>query len=149
MSYIDRGEKEGARHIHHPSTAPPFERGFYAPATVFDEISPRSAIAQEEIFGPVLTVLSFKNDDEAIRIANGTIYGLASIVWTKHPRRAQRIAHSVRSGSIVCYATATPAGGPSDTVLSLGGHKQSGWGVEGGVAGVEEYLSRTAVQIFV
>jgi acyl-CoA reductase-like NAD-dependent aldehyde dehydrogenase len=149
MSYIDRGEKEGARRIHHARLVPPIEGGYYVPATVFDEVSSRSAIAQEEIFGPVLTVLSFKNDEEAIRIANGTIYGLASIAWTKNPARAHRLAQSVRSGSMICYATAKPAGGPSDAVLSLGGHKQSGWGVEGGVAGVEEYLSRTAVQVFV
>jgi acyl-CoA reductase-like NAD-dependent aldehyde dehydrogenase len=149
MSFIERGEKEGSRRIHCSNTAPPIEGGFYVPATLFDGVSEDSAIARDEIFGPVLTVLSFKNDEEAIRIANGTIYGLASIAWTKDPARAHRLAQSVRSGSMMCYATARPKGGPSDAVLSLGGHKQSGWGVEGGVAGVEEYLSRTAVQVFV
>lgn len=149
MSYIERGVTDGAMPIYQCPAPPPVAGGFYAPLTVFDRVNPQHPIAQEEIFGPVLSVLSFDDDEEAVRIANGTLYGLAAVVWTRDPGRAHRLARRIHAGSISCYTTQQPSGGPSDAVLPLGGHKQSGWGVEGGVEGLESYLRKTTVQVFV
>lgn len=149
LGYIEGGEKEGARLVHRGDSRPPFEGGFYVPPVIFDDVSPGQKIAQEEIFGPVLSVISFRDEDEAIRIANGTIYGLSAILWTKDIGRAHRMAYAIKSGSVVVNATDNPAAGLGKGILSIGGHKESGIGTEGGIEGIEAYTSQTAVQIFV
>jgi acyl-CoA reductase-like NAD-dependent aldehyde dehydrogenase len=148
LDYIDRGEKEGATKVYQSHASAPHEGGFYVSPVIFDRVSTRHRIAQEEIFGPVLSVISFRDEEEAIQIANGTIYGLSAIVWTKDLGRAHRLTHGIKAGWIVVNATDKPAGGPGTGVMSVGGHKESGTGVEGGLEGLEEYTSTTAVQWF-
>jgi acyl-CoA reductase-like NAD-dependent aldehyde dehydrogenase len=147
LGYIESGRGEGgARTAYESTERAPFERGFYVPPVIFDQVSPEQRIAQEEIFGPVLSVISFRDEEEAIRIANGTIYGLSAIIWTRDLGRAHRLAQRIHAGWIVINTTATPRGGAE--TISVGGHKQSGIGTEGGVQGLEAYTSSTAVQLF-
>jgi acyl-CoA reductase-like NAD-dependent aldehyde dehydrogenase len=94
-------------------------------------------------------VISFRNEEQAIRIANSTIYGLSAIIWTTDVARAHRLVLGVRAGSIVVNASANPTGGPVDAAIPSGGLKQSGIGVEGGFEGLETYTNQSAVQIFV
>lgn len=148
LNYIASAAGEGAKLAYQGSDTPPFEGGFYVPPTIFDRVSPQQRIAQEEIFGPVLSVITFRDEMEAIRIANGTIYGLCTVLWTRDPGRAHRVSQSIDAGMIIVNSAMRASGGPSDDVLSVGGHKQSGVGVEGGVDGLNAYLRRSAVQIF-
>jgi len=147
--YVELGKREGGRVIYERECRVPIDGGFYVAPTVFDDVSPEHTIAREEIFGPVLSVLSFKDVDEAVALANKTIYGLSAIVWTTNMGLAQRVTHAVKAGWVVVNATATPTGGPGTGVLTVSGHKESGLGAEGGTEGMENYLSKTAVQMFV
>ena len=149
LSYLKAGENEGATAIYRPEFPEPVKGGFYIPPVIFDAVRPNHRIAQEEIFGPVLSIMSFRTEEEAIRLANDTIYGLSTVVWTKDMGRAHRLTQEIKAGWIVVNATADARGGPGSGALSVGGHKQSGIGVEGGVAGLEAYTSNTAVQFFV
>jgi acyl-CoA reductase-like NAD-dependent aldehyde dehydrogenase len=146
--FIEAGKREGAKPLQPLPFVPPFERGFYLGPTIFDNVSSRQTIAQEEIFGPVLSLISFTDEAEAIRVANNTIYGLTAIVWTTNMGRAHRTSQGIRAGSVVINASAAPAGGAGAGVLSVGGHKQSGIGTEGGLDGLIGYTSSTAVEIF-
>lgn len=149
LGYIASGEREGARAIYRAGTSDPLAGGFYVAPVIFDQVSMTQRVAQEEIFGPVLSVLSFRDEEEAARIANSTIYGLSAILWTRDLGRAHRLSQSIDAGWIVVNATASPAGGPGPGVLSIGGHKQSGIGVEGGVDGLKAYTRESAIQLFV
>jgi acyl-CoA reductase-like NAD-dependent aldehyde dehydrogenase len=150
LSYMECGLREGARiAFRGDSSSPPCEGGFYVSPVIFDDVSPKLKIAQEEIFGPVLSVMYFDDEAEAIRLANDTIYGLSAILWTKDLGRAHRVTQEVEAGWIVVNATSRPTGGPGEGVMALGGHKESGLGIEGGIEGLEAYTSNTAVQIFV
>ena len=149
LAYVASGEHDGARAIYRASTVDPLPGGFYVAPVIFDEVSPVHRIAQEEIFGPVLSVLAFRDDEEAVRIANSTIYGLSAILWTTDLRRAHRISQSIDAGWIVVNASPSPTGGPGPGILSIGGHKQSGIGVEGGVDGLKAYTRESAIQLFV
>lgn len=149
LGYIASGQREGARAIYQASTPEPFPGGFYVAPVIFDEVSLAHRIAQEEIFGPVLSVLAFRDDEEAARLANSTIYGLSAILWTRDLARAHRVSQSIDAGWIVVNATASPTGGPGPGILSIGGHKQSGIGVEGGVEGLKAYTRESVIQIFV
>jgi acyl-CoA reductase-like NAD-dependent aldehyde dehydrogenase len=148
LSYIRSGEQEGAELVHQSDASPPFEAGFYVPPTVFSEVRAEHRIAQEEIFGPVLSVMAFRDEQAAIQIANSTRYGLSAVLWTRDMGRAHRMSHSINAGWVVVNATDAPTGGPGDGILSIGGHKQSGIGTEGGIEGLEAYTSKTAVQFF-
>lgn len=149
LGYVGSGEREGARAIYRASAPDPLPGGFYVAPVIFDEVSPAHRIAQEEIFGPVLSVLSFRDEEEAARLANSTIYGLSAILWTRDLGRAHRVSQSIDAGWIVVNATASPTGGPGPGMLSIGGHKQSGIGVEGGVEGLKAYTRESAIQLFV
>ena len=127
----------------------PFKAGFYASPVVFSDVSPRHAIAQEEIFGPVLAVMTFRDEAEALSLANGTAYGLSAVLWTTDVRKAHRVTYGLNAGWIVVNATDTPLGGPGEGVMTVGGHKLSGFGAEGGLEGMEAYTTQTAVQLFV
>ena len=148
LSYINSSEDEGARLVYQSQSPTPDEAGFYLPPVIFDNVSPNQTIAQEEIFGPVLSVMSFRDEEDAIRIANSTIYGLSAIMWTKDLGRALRVTHGIKAGWIVVNATDKPTGGPGVGVLSVGGLRESGIGREGGLRGLEDYTSQTAVQFF-
>jgi aldehyde dehydrogenase (NAD+) len=99
-------------------------------------------VAQEEIFGPVLSVLTFRTDEEAIRIANGTRYGLAAGVWTRDIHRAHRVAHRLRAGSVWVnsYRVVAPN-------VPFGGYGDSGWGRESGLAAVKTFTETKAVWV--
>lgn len=109
--------------------------GFYMAPTVFEGVTPQMALAKEEVFGPVLGIMAFEDDDEAIRLANGTDYGLASGVWTSNLSRAHRMIRSIRAG-IVHVNTY----GGSDLTVPLGGHKQSGNGHDKSHHAMDKYL---------
>jgi acyl-CoA reductase-like NAD-dependent aldehyde dehydrogenase len=149
LGYIDDGKRQGARIAYQSDAAVPHERGFYVPPVIFDRVAPDQKIAQQEIFGPVLSVMSFKDEQDAIQIANDTIYGLSAILWTQDIARAHRLTQAVKAGWMVVNATETPMGGPGIGVIGIGGHKESGIGVEGSIEGLGEYMSKTSVQYFV
>jgi acyl-CoA reductase-like NAD-dependent aldehyde dehydrogenase len=149
LDYIEIGEREGAKVVYRSEATMPYELGFYVRPVIFGEVLPTQRIAQEEIFGPVLSVISFRDEHEAVRIANDTIYGLSAILWTTDLGRAHRVTQGVEAGWITVNATGKPVGGPGAGILSVGGHKESGIGTEGGLEGLEAYTSKTAVQLFV
>jgi len=147
--YIDVGRQEGAHLAYRSDSTSPHREGFYVPPVIFDEVVTEHRIAQEEIFGPLLAVMSFEDEEDAVRIANSTIYGLSATLWTKDLGRAHRVTQGVRAGWIVINATAQARGGPAEGVVSVGGHRESGMGTEGGLEGIEAYTDKTAVQMFV
>ena len=110
------------------------EIGWYVKPTIFADVSNDMAIAQEEIFGPVLVIIPFENEDEAIAIANDTPYGLAAYVQTGSAARAERVSARLRAGAIHVNGGGFNYGSP------FGGYKQSGNGREGGLMGLEDYL---------
>jgi aldehyde dehydrogenase (NAD+) len=114
-------------------------RGYYARPTVFGDVTPQMRIAREEIFGPVLSIISYDTDDEAIDIANDTPFGLAGFVQSGDPGRARDVAKRIRAGRVYLN------GAPFDRSLPFGGYKQSGNGREFGIFGFEEYLEVKAI----
>jgi acyl-CoA reductase-like NAD-dependent aldehyde dehydrogenase len=149
LEYVEAGLNEGARPLLRIQSRDPVAGGYYLGPVIFDQVEPHFRVAREEIFGPVLSILDFADEHEAIEIANGTIYGLSATVWTQNLGRAHRMAHALRSGSIVVNATAEPRGGPGIGVASSGGLKQSGIGVEGGIEGLREYACSSTIQMYV
>lgn len=145
MNYIDYGKRQGAKLIHGGNRVQLELDGFYVEPTVFDDVALDHAIAQEEIFGPVLSVFSFRDEQEALKIANSTPYGLAASVWTQNLGRAQRMAHGIEAGFIEIRATTAPH--DDDAPFSVEGHKQSGFGKEGGMEGLLSYSAVSTVDI--
>lgn len=135
QNYIEIGAKEGAK-LYHGGTGKPdgLDKGYFAKPTMFTEVDNKMQIAQEEIFGPVMSVLTYKDLDEAIEIANDTKYGLASYVMGSDKASLKRIARSIEAGTVGI----NDAPGQSD--LPFGGYKQSGLGREWGDFGIEEFL---------
>ncbi|MEW6057602.1 MAG: aldehyde dehydrogenase family protein [Bdellovibrionota bacterium] len=143
-SYIRIGVEEGAKLVcggKRPS-GKEFEGGNFLEPTIFDQVKPTMRIAREEIFGPVLSVIPFENEEEAIRIANDTEYGLAAAVWTKNISKAMRVIREIRAG-----ITWINTYHPTFNELPWGGYKQSGSGRELGLHGVEEYLETKQINI--
>ncbi|MGN6537076.1 MAG: aldehyde dehydrogenase family protein, partial [Mesorhizobium sp.] len=141
LGYIAKGKQEGARLVCGGDRLD-FGRGQYIAPTLFGDVTGSMAIAREEIFGPVLAVMPFDTVEEAIAIANDTVYGLAASVWTKNIDKALTVSRRVRAGRF--WVNTTLAGGPE---LPIGGFKQSGWGREAGIYGVEEYTQVKSVHI--
>jgi len=143
-SYLDIGQKEGARALAGGArlTEGALSKGYFVPPTVFANVQDNMRIAQEEIFGPVISAISFKDPDELIRRANATSFGLGSGVWTRDVSKAHRVARALRAGSVWvnCYQAMDPA-------VPFGGYKMSGYGRESGKQHVEEYLNVKAVWI--
>jgi aldehyde dehydrogenase (NAD+) len=112
------------------------------PPTVFANVRDEMRIAQEEIFGPVISAISFKDADELVKRANATNFGLGSGVWTRDVSKAHKFAKAIRAGSVWvnCYQAMDPA-------VPFGGYKMSGYGRESGIQHVEEYLNVKAVWI--
>ncbi|MCC6293453.1 MAG: aldehyde dehydrogenase family protein [Bryobacterales bacterium] len=138
--YIARGKAEGARLITGGGRPEGFARGYYVTPTLFAGVAPGAAIAQEEIFGPVLSVLPYDSEEEAVNIANGTIYGLAGGVWSADAARALAVARRLRAGQVDVN------GGRFNMLAPFGGYKQSGVGRELGEAGMEEYQQVKSIQ---
>ncbi|TAK99131.1 MAG: aldehyde dehydrogenase family protein [Rhodospirillaceae bacterium] len=115
------------------------EHGFFVRPTIFSEVTPDMRIAREEIFGPVLSILPYRDEEEAIRIANDTVYGLGSHLQSNDPERARRIASRIRAGQVLINYP------PWDGRAAFGGYKRSGNGREYGVYGLEEYLETKAI----
>jgi betaine-aldehyde dehydrogenase len=141
--YIQKGIQEGAELVaggaEPPEGVPP--GGYYVRPTVFGRVKNSMTVAQEEIFGPVLSIISYKDEEEAIRIANDTMYGLAGAVWSKDDARAQRVARRIRAGQIDVN------GGAFNMNAPFGGFKQSGHGREAGVYGLEEFVELKSLQL--
>jgi len=140
--YIAKGEQEGARLVAGGAETPEgLERGYYVRPTVFSDVTTDMTIAQEEIFGPVLAIMPYDDEEEAISIANDTVYGLAAGVWSGDPERAQRVARRIRTGQVEIN------GGAFNPMAPFGGYKQSGHGRELGRFGFEEYLETKSLQL--
>ena len=139
--YIERGVADGARVVTGGAEPPPgLKTGYYVQPTVFAEVTPGMAIAQEEIFGPVLSVIGYSSEDEAIQIANGTLYGLAAAVWSADQDHAVAVARRLRAGQVEVN------GGAWNILAPFGGFGRSGYGRELGAAGLEEYLEVKSLQ---
>ena len=132
--YIATGKQEGARVVLGGGRPSAFGKGYYVEPTIFADVQSQMTIAQEEIFGPVLSVLPYDSEEEAIRIANDTVYGLAGGVWSGDPDRALRVARRMRTGQVDVN------GGKYNPLAPFGGYKQSGIGRELGMFGLEEYF---------
>ena len=140
--YIRTGIAEGAQLLHGGADAPAgLSQGYYVRPTVFGRVKPTAAIAQEEIFGPVLSIITYRDEDDAVSIANGTIYGLAAAVWSGDEARATRVARRLRAGQIDIN------GGSFNINAPFGGFKQSGRGRELGKYGLEEFLEYKSLQM--
>jgi aldehyde dehydrogenase (NAD+) len=140
QNLIEKGVAEGARLVAGgPGRPNGFDRGYFVQPTVFADVNNDMTIAREEIFGPVLSIIPFDSEDEALRIANDTVYGLTNYVQTQDAGRATRMARGLRSGMVEVNGQPLGAGSP------FGGYKQSGNGREGGVWGLEDFLETKAV----
>jgi aldehyde dehydrogenase (NAD+) len=135
LGYIEKGLQEGARLLTGGGAPGQFAKGFWIEPTVFADVDPDATIAQDEIFGPVLAVIPYEDDDDAVRIANHSIYGLSGSVSSGSDERALSVARRIRTGTLSIngaqwFSVDTP----------FGGYRQSGVGRESGVLGFEEYL---------
>ncbi|MCW1431177.1 aldehyde dehydrogenase family protein [Novosphingobium sp. JCM 18896] len=135
LGYIQLGKDEGATLLHGGSARPDKGNGFFVEPTVFVDVTNDMRIAQEEIFGPVLVVIPFKDDEDAIRIANESSYGLSGGVSSGDHERAMKVAKRIRTGSVSVNNGMCIAGD-----IPFGGYKASGIGREWGVEGIEEFL---------
>ncbi|MEU0389090.1 aldehyde dehydrogenase family protein [Streptomyces chartreusis] len=137
--YIEKGVAEGARLVAGGPEAPR-EKGYFVSPTVFADVTPDMTIAQEEIFGPVLSILRYEDEEDALRIANGTVYGLAGAVWAGDESEAVAFARRMETGQVDIN------GGRFNPLAPFGGYKQSGVGRELGVHGLTEYLQTKSLQ---
>ncbi|MFF5342704.1 aldehyde dehydrogenase family protein [Streptomyces althioticus] len=137
--YIEKGVAEGARLVAGGPEAPR-PQGWYVHPTVLADVTPDMTVAQEEIFGPVLCVLPYEDEDDALRIANGTVYGLAGAVWAGDEAEAVAFARRMDTGQVDIN------GGRFNPLAPFGGYKQSGVGRELGVHGLTEYLQTKSLQ---
>jgi aldehyde dehydrogenase (NAD+) len=140
--YIEKGEAEGAKLVTGGAEPPAgLERGYFVRPTVFSEVTPEMTIAQEEIFGPVLAIQPYEDEDDAVRIANDSAYGLAGGVWSGDQERAVAVAKRIRTGQIEIN------GGAFNPLAPFGGYGQSGHGRENGRYGIEELLQVKSLQL--
>ena len=140
--YIRKGCQEGAELLTGSIDAPTgFACGYYVQPTVFGRVKPEMSIAREEIFGPVLSIMTYGSEDEAIVLANATSYGLAAGVWSADTTRAMSVARRLRAGQVDVN------GAPYNTEAPFGGYRQSGYGREMGRFGLEEYLEIKSIQL--
>ncbi|KOV95900.1 aldehyde dehydrogenase [Streptomyces sp. NRRL B-1140] len=137
--YIEKGVAEGARLVAGGPEAPR-EEGYFVSPTVFADVTEDMTIAQEEIFGPVLSILAYEDEEDALRIANGTVYGLAGAVWAGDEAEAVAFARRMETGQVDIN------GGRFNPLAPFGGYKQSGVGRELGVHGLAEYLQTKSLQ---
>jgi aldehyde dehydrogenase (NAD+) len=140
IGYIEQGRQEGARLV--AGGGRPAERptGYYVEPTIFANVEPAMSIAQEEIFGPVLSVLPYDTEEDAVRIANDSIYGLAGGVWSASKERALAVARQLRTGQVDVN------GGRFNALAPFGGYKKSGVGREIGPLALHEFFQLKAIQ---
>lgn len=141
-AYIDTGCREGARLAKGGKAARVDSGGFFIEPTIFDGVANSMTIAREEIFGPVLSILTFENEDEAVRIANDTQYGLAAGVWTANLARAHGMARKLRCGSV---GVNVYGGDAADVTVPFGGYKRSGFGSDKSLHALDKYLNHKTV----
>jgi len=139
LGYIQKGKDEGATLAAGGAVPAHLDRGFYVEPTVFGNVDNRSTIAQEEIFGPVISVIRATGEDDAIRQANDTIYGLNASVFTPDLDKAREVAGRLRSGTVGHNSLS------SDFSIGFGGFKQSGIGREGGAQGIHPFVESKTV----
>ena len=141
VDYIQQGIDEGATLVT-GGTTPPEGRntGYFVQPTVFSDVRNDMAIAQEEIFGPVLAIIPYDTEEEAIEIANDSIFGLSGAVWSGDDERAQRVARQIRTGQVSIN------GGSFNVAAPFGGYKQSGNGRELGPHGLTEFVELKSMQ---
>lgn len=144
LGYVRAGKEEGAELACGGvrDTQGTNAKGFFVKPAIFTNVTPQMKIAQEEIFGPVLSVVPFKNEEEAAKIANGTIYGLVSAVWTRDIRIAHRMAAQIKAGSVWINTY-----NGFDTASPFGGYKQSGFGRDLGSYALEQYTNVKSVWV--
>jgi len=141
-NYIKKGIEEGATLVTGGAETPEgLEKGYFIKPTVFANVRNDMTIAREEIFGPVLSIIPYEDEDDAVRIANDTVYGLAGGVWSADVERAKRVARRIRTGQVDIN------GGNFNPFAPFGGYKQSGNGRELGRYGLEEYLEVKSLQL--
>jgi betaine-aldehyde dehydrogenase len=142
VGMIRQGMAEGAELLcGGPDKPAGLAHGCFVQPTVFGRVAPDSTIAQEEVFGPVLAIITYQNEEEAIAIANGTAYGLSGAVWSADVARAQEVARRMQTGQVEIN------GGAFNIEAPFGGYKQSGLGREMGRFGLEEFLQYKALQL--
>ncbi len=140
VGYIELGLREGAELITGGPERPPLAAGYFVQPTAL-RVQPTDTLAQDEIFGPVLVVITYRDEEEAIRIANGTPYGLGGAVWSADEAHAVAVARRLRTGQVDIN------GGAFNPQAPFGGYKQSGHGRENGVFGFEEFLEYKSLQL--
>lgn len=140
LGYIEQGKKEGAELVAGGDRPSAFAKGFYVEPTIFANVDNRMGVAQEEIFGPVLTIVPYDSEDEAIRLANDSIYGLAGGVWAGTQERALEVARRLRTGQVDVN------GGRFNHLAPFGGYKKSGVGRELGPLALDEFFQLKAIQ---
>ncbi|MDP1670465.1 MAG: aldehyde dehydrogenase family protein, partial [Alphaproteobacteria bacterium] len=142
MGYIEAGQKEGAKLVLGGKQVRQNTGGEYIEPTIFDNVKNDMKIAQEEIFGPVLSTLTFKDTEEALKIANDSIYGLYANLWTNDLTKAHKMARKIRAGSV--NINNTNGGG---LVMPFGGYKQSGIGRDGSLHALDKFTQMKATYI--
>jgi aldehyde dehydrogenase (NAD+) len=142
LGYIEKARQEGARIVLGGARPAHLEKGFFVEPTLLADVDPGSTVAQEEIFGPVLCAIPYEDEEDAIRIANDSIYGLSGGVWSGDDERALRIARRIRSGTMSVNGAQW-----FDVDTPFGGYRQSGIGRENGLAGFEEYLETKVIGV--
>lgn len=139
LGYLEQGRSDGAKIVTGGHRLD--RKGYFVHPTVVTNVDPdTSRLFQEEIFGPVVTILPFDDEDEAVALANNSTYGLAATVWTKDLARSHRLAKRLKAGTVGLNCAF-----PYDHSMPFGGYKQSGWGHESGKAGIETYLQTKIV----
>jgi aldehyde dehydrogenase (NAD+) len=140
--YIEKGQSEGARLLAGGAGHPPgLDRGYFIRPTVFSDVDRTMTIAREEIFGPVLSIMPYGSEDEAVEIANDSVYGLHGSVWSSDEDQALAVARRLQTGRVDVN------GAPFNLATPFGGYKQSGVGRELGRFGIEEFLELKSIQL--